>query len=139
MSRTSALAFSLAAIGIGLLGCAAPPSAPGYRFELVDPQPHPSRDGDIQVRLVRLRDNQPVAGATIYEHRFEMWMSGYKTVTTTMVEGASAPPVLSIDDGGGIYRVHARVPMAGNWQATFVARVPGETLPVRESFRMQVR
>ena len=139
MARGAAWALSLAVLGIGLPGCSTPPSAPGYRFELVDSQPHSSRDAEIRVRLVRLRDNQSVAGAAIFEHRFEMWMSGYKTTTTTMVEGAGAPPVLSIDDGGGIYRVHARVPMVGNWQATLAARVPGEALPVRESFAMQVQ
>ena len=56
-----------------------------------------------------------------------------------MVEGANPPPVLTADEGGGVYRVHAGLPMQGNWQATLRARVPGEVLPVRGTFPIKVR
>lgn len=140
MTKNAVWLSSLAAVALGFVGCAAnPPAATGYRFEAVDTQVRPSRDAEVRVRLIRMQNNQPVPGATIYEHRFEMWMSGYKVITSNMVEGRTGPPILAIDEGSGVYRVHAQLPMAGDWQATLVARVPGETLPIRERVSILAR
>lgn len=140
MTKNPVWISSLAAVALGVVGCATnPPAATGYRFEALDTQVRPSRDAEVRVRLVRMQTNQPVPGATIYEHRFEMFMSGYKMITSSMVEGETGPPILAVDEGAGVYRVHAQLPMAGDWQATLVARVPGESLPIRERFRIRAR
>lgn len=141
MSRTTiGLAFATM-LAQALVGCASPSqqTAANYRFEVIDPQVRPGRDTEMRVRLVHLPENRPVGGATIYEHRFEMLMSGYKVVTSLMVEGANPPPVLAVEEGNGVYRVHAQLPMAGNWQATLMARVPGEALPARGTVTVRAR
>ena len=135
MARLVTCAAGAAMLALAVAGCASQsqPTASNYRFEVVDAQVHPSRDAQVRVRLVHLPDNRPVSGAVIYDHRFEMWMTGYKVVTSRMIEGTNPPPILALDEGNGIYRVHAELPMAGEWRATLTARVPGEALPVRST------
>lgn len=140
MSRTG-LAFAAAsAIALGTAGPAvAEDFAKGYRFEAVDPHVQHSRDAEVLVRLVHVVDNKPVTGAVINEHRFEMFMSGTKIVTSLMVEGREPPPILAVAQGNGVYRLHAQLPMAGDWRATLTAHVPGEALPVRDSVTIRAR
>ncbi|PZR08505.1 YtkA-like [Roseomonas rosea] len=127
-------------LAIGVAGCASPgdQAADNYRFELLSSSVRRSPDAEIRVRLVKLPENQPVSGATVYEHRFSMFMSGYKISSSVMTEGANPPPVIAVDEGNGVYRVHAQLPMPGQWSATLSARVPGETLPVRSTVRVNV-
>lgn len=141
MPRMAIRAVAAATLALSVAGCASlfPPIARDYRFEAVDRQVRPSRDAEMRVRLVHLPDNRPVSGAVITEHRFTMLMSHYKMTTTLMVEGADPPPVLAVDEGNGVYRVHAQLPMAGDWRATLTARVPGEALPVRGTAAIRVR
>ncbi|WP_424138435.1 FixH family protein [Roseomonas chloroacetimidivorans] len=128
------------AIAIVAAGCASPTekTADNYRFEVLDSQVRRGPDAQLRVRLVKLPEGQPVSGATVYEHRFDMFMSGYKISSWTMTEGSNPPPVIAVDEGNGVYRVHAQLPMAGAWTATLAARVPGETLPVRSTVRVSV-
>lgn len=129
-------AFALAA---ALAACASAPPSSDYRFELLDQQVRRSPNAEVRVRLVHLPDNRPVSGAVIYEHRFDMPMSGYKVATSRMVRGPNPPPIATVEEGNGVYRVHADVPMAGEWMMTLVARVPGEVQPVRGRVPMRVR
>ena len=141
MLRSVIGAAAATMLALVVAGCASSSqqTASNYRFEAVDTQVHPSRDAEIRVRLVHLPDNRPVPGAVIYDHRFEMWMSGHKVITSRMVEGRNPPPILAVDEGNGIYRVHAELPMTGDWQATLTARVPGEALPVRDTVAIKAR
>lgn len=113
------------------------------------------------MRLLHLPDNRPVSGATIHEHasnmphRADAAAGGYagaparvapgpgampETVfPSPMAEGPNPPPVPTVEESNGVYRVHAALPMAGDWTLTLVARVPGETEPVRGQFNIRVR
>lgn len=118
---------------LALSGCAATPqrASGDYRFEALPSAVRASRDAEISVRLVRNSDGSPVRGAVITEHRFEMMMGGYKVVSYNMIEGRGGPAVLAVEEPAGVYRVHAQLPMAGTWQATLTAQIPGST----ETFR----
>ena len=141
MSRSRTALAALAFSALSFSGCAdqTEPSNSNYRFEALDGQVAPSPNAEVRVRLVRVADNRPVPGAIITNHRFEMWMSNYKVSTSVMVEGRETPGILSREEGQGVYRVHAQLPMAGSWQATLTARVPGEAVPVRGRLAIQVR
>lgn len=116
------------------------PAATSYRIEPLLSQVSPDREAEVLVRIVRVSDSQPVRGAVFTEHRFVMWMSpAHRVNSTLMVEGSNPPPVIGTEMRDGVYRIHAPLPMRGNWQATLVARVPGEPLPVRGSFSLTVR
>ncbi|MCB4824911.1 FixH family protein [Roseicella aerolata] len=56
-----------------------------------------------------------------------------------MAEGPNPPPVPTMEESNGVYRVHAALPMAGDWTLTLAARVPGETEPVRGQLNIRVR
>ncbi|MBY0339297.1 MAG: FixH family protein [Acetobacteraceae bacterium] len=129
-----------ALVALPLGACASWPeaSAPGYRMELAEAPVRAGRDAELRVRLRRSPGGEPVAGAVFTDHRFEMSMPRFKTVTSTMVEGRDAPPSLAQEEAGGVYRVHASLPMAGSWQAVLTARVPGEERPVRERLSVPV-
>ena len=137
--RTALVALSLSVLTLSACVSGAETSNLNYRFEALDQQVAPSPNAEIRVRLVRLADNRPVSGAVITDHRFEMWMSTYKVSTSVMVEGRETPGILAREEGQGVYRVHAQLPMAGSWQATLTARVPGESVPVRGRLQIQVR
>lgn len=139
--RRRAFSFLMsAALAILVAGCATTTAASrNYRFEVLDQQVRPSRDAEVRVRLVHVPDGRPVTGAAITEHRFEMFMPNYKVMTTLMVEGAGPPPVDTVEEGNGIYRVHAVVPMPGRWSMTLVARVPGEPEPIQGRVPLNVR
>jgi hypothetical protein len=132
--RAAALAAAVAGCAPGLQ-----PTSRNYRFEALTQEVRPRTDAAVRVRLVRLPEGRPVTGAQINEHRFDMFMSGYKVTTFSMVEGAGPPPVATVEEGNGVYRVHALVPMAGDWTMTLVARVPGEAEPVRGTVRLRAR
>ena len=150
--------LALAAV---LAGCSAAPQPSGYRFELLSPHVPPSQNAEVRVRLLHLPDSRPVTGANIYEHASDMAhradtsASGYAgslarvtpglgampptVFPSWMAEGPNPPPVPAVEEGNGVYRVHATLPMAGDWMLTLVARVPGEAEPVRGRFKISVR
>lgn len=129
----------LGVLALSACGLAGEGLTDGYSIEPVSPTVQARQDTDILVRFVRLPGNVPVTGAVFSDHRFEMWMTGYKVVTSLMVDGRNPPPVISQDEGGGVYRLHARLPMAGSWQAIVTAQVPGETRTVRQRFTITAR
>lgn len=161
MSGHAIRALCAMVLAAALAGCTATPKSGGYRFELLSHQVPASRNAEVRVRLLHLPDGRPVIGATVYEHRSEMPhradmpADGYgaspariapglgampaTVLPSWMGEGPSPPPVPAIDEGNGIYRVHAVLPMAGAWTLTLVARVPGEAEPVRGEFTVGVR
>lgn len=129
-----------AVLALSVGGCAAWPeaSAPGYRMAVAEAPIRAGRDVALRVQLQRAPGGEPVTGAVFTDHRFEMTMSGFKTVTSVMVEGRNPPALLAQEQGGGWYLVHASLPMAGSWQAVLTAQVPGEALPVRERVSVRV-
>lgn len=161
MSSPAVRALCAVALAAALAGCTSTPEPRGYRFELLSHQVPASQNAEVRVRLMHLPDNRPVTGATIYEHRSDMphradaSTGGYgaplprlapglgampaTVLPSWMGEGPNPPPVPAIDEGNGIYRVHAVLPMAGAWTLTLVARVPGETEPVRGELTVGVR
>jgi hypothetical protein len=132
--------FLAAVLAISAGGCAALPeaAAPGYRMAVAEAPIRAGRDVALRVQLQRAPGGEPVTGAVFTDHRFEMTMSGFKTVTSVMVEGRNPPALLAQEQGGGWYLVHASLPMAGSWQAVLTAQVPGEALPVRERVSVRV-
>ena len=128
-------------LAVGLVGSASSEqrTANNYRFEVVDMEVGLGWDAEVRVRLIHLPDERLVSGAVIYDHRFELLMSVYKVVTSRMVEGATPPLDLSVDEGNGVYRILSALPLQGDWRATLTARVPGEVLPVRGSVALRAR
>ena len=123
---------------VTLAGCSSPSeteASRAYRFEVLEPRVSAGRDAGVRVRLVRVADGQPVRGAVFTAHRFEMWMSGFKVATSVMVEGRTPVAVMATEEANGVYLIHAVVPMAGNWEATLTAQVPGADAPVQGAIR----
>lgn len=136
MFRSALIPLRAAALAVAVAGCASAfqSSSERYRFELVDSQVRAGGQGtQLRVRLVHLPDNRPVTGAEIYGQRLGMWMSGYKTVTSRMA--AAVGPAEA--EGHGVYRMHAELPMSGEWSLSLTARVPGEAQPVRGTVRIR--
>ncbi|MCB4824476.1 FixH family protein [Roseicella aerolata] len=149
------------ALAAALAGCAAAPKSENYRFELLSQQVPPSQNAEVRVRLLHLPDNRPVSGAVVYEHQSEMMHRpdtqareyGSSPARASpglgapppivfparMGEGPNPPPTPAADEGNGVYRVHAVLPMSGVWTLTLVARVPGEAAPVRSELQVRVQ
>src|SRR4051794_35097258 len=109
MRRTFSILGS-ALLVILLAGCAEmSATSRRYRFEVLDQQVRPSANAEVRVRLVHLPDDRPVTGAVITKHKFEMSMPNAKIITTLMIEGAGPPPVATVEEGNGIYRVRSVV------------------------------
>lgn len=149
------------ALATALASCAAAPKSESYRFELLSQQVSASQNAEVRVRLLHLPDNRPVTGAVVEEHQSEMvhrldaqareYGSSPVRVSpgigapppivfpSRMGEGPNPPPVPAVDEGNGVYRVHAVLPMDGVWTLTLVARVPGEAAPVRSELPVRVQ
>lgn len=136
MFRSALIPLRVAAFAAVVAGCANAfqTSSESYRFEPVG-SPVRTQQGDTQlrVRLVHLPDNRSVTDAEILDQQLGMWMSGYKAATFMM----TAPVGPAEPEGNGIYRLHARLPMAGEWRLTLTARVPNEASPVRGTVRIR--
>ena len=161
MVRPAVQTLCAMALAATLASCAAAPKSENYRFELLSQQVPPSQNAEVRVRLLHLPDNRPVAGAVVYEHQSEMvhrpdtqaredrsspvrvapGIAAPPAIVfpSRMGEGPNPPPVPAVEEGNGVYRVHAVLPMAGAWTLTLVARVPGEAAPVRSELPVRVQ
>lgn len=161
MVRPAVQMLCTLALAAALANCAAAPRSENYRFELLSQQVPPSQNAEVRVRLLHLPDNRPVAGAVVYEHQSEVvhrsdaqareyspspvraapGISVPPAIVfqSRMGEGPNPPPVPMVDEGNGIYRARAVLPMTGIWTLTLVARVPGKAAPVRSELQVRVQ
>ncbi|TCZ61051.1 hypothetical protein [Roseicella aquatilis] len=161
MVKSAAKKRCTVVVTAALASCTTAPKSQSYRFELLSQQVTPSQNAEIRVLLLHLPDNRPVAGAVVYEHQSEMLhrpdtqarenrssplrvAPGIGTLPPVvfpswMSNRPTPPPDTAVDEGNGIYRVHAVLPMAGVWILTLVARVPGEAAPVRSELPVRVQ
>jgi hypothetical protein len=105
---------------VAAYGLAAPND---YRFELVQAQPVGPGKTAVIVRLVRVPDSKPVAGAVFFDTKTDMGPSGMAEMT------GKVSPLPS--DQPGIYRFQVETGMAGKWQLALGAKVQGEAGTVR--------
>jgi len=96
-----------------------------YRFELVQAQPAGPGKTAVTVRLVHVRDNEPAAGAVLFETKTDMGPGGMAEMT------GKVSPLPS--DQPGIYRFQVETGMAGKWALNLGAKVQGEAGTVRGS------
>jgi predicted metal-binding membrane protein len=93
-----------------------------YRFEAAEVQASGSGQTTLAVRLVHLRDNEPVDGAVIIEARTDMGPSGMAEMSGTVVRAVS--------EQAGLYRFLIETGMPGKWELILTARVHGEIAPI---------
>ena len=90
-----------------------------YEFKLVEPTVKAGPDRTIAVRLVDKTTDKPVPDAVIFATRLDMAPDAMQEMATKVTPVPGAEP--------GIYRFKATFGMAGRWQLSLGAKVPGET------------
>ncbi len=94
-----------------------------YAFSTATPEIAADGDTIVDIRLVHKATGKPVAGAVIFDTRFDMepdGMGGMAAQATAM--GSPAP---------GVYRFKLKPTMAGQWALKLSAKVQGEAETVR--------
>ena len=117
---TRALSGAVLFLASVVYGLAAPND---YRFDLVQAQPTGPGKTAVAVRLVHLPDNNPVAGAVLFETKTDMGPAGMAEMTGKVIPLPSDQP--------GIYRFQIETGMAGKWALNLGAKVQGEAGTVR--------
>src|SRR5258707_1870753 len=114
-------AFQAAVIGIAMAGSAtiARADIKDYEFQLVEPTVQAGPDKTIMVRLVNKITGKPVAGAAIFATGLDMTPDGMQEMATKIAPMPGREP--------GTYKFKATFEMAGRWQLSLCAQVPGET------------
>jgi len=92
-------------------------AAQDYRFELVGKPQLSGQKDMVQIRLVRVSDGRPVAGAVIFESKADMGPAGMASMTA---------PVKAMPSSDGIYSFEVEPGMAGTWAVHLAAKVQGE-------------
>jgi hypothetical protein len=118
----SAIAVALTAVGLAPAVLAA---AQDYRFEAAEPPVKSGRATVVKIRLVHIPDGKPVAGAAIFQTRFDMGPDG--------MAGMTAPAKLVRSSDANLYQVELEPQMGGNWALSLAAKVQGETETVSGS------
>lgn len=93
-------------------------ASPDYRFEVVEARPGGPGKTTVAVRVVHVADNTPVKGAVILEARTDMSPGGMPEMSGKVTSLPSDQPEL--------YRFLVETGMAGRWELTVHAKVPGE-------------
>ena len=117
---TRALSGAVLFLASVVYGLAAPND---YRFDLVQAQPTGPGKTAVAVRLVHVPDNNPVAGAVLFETKTDMGPAGMAEMTGKVIPLPSDQP--------GIYRFQIETGMAGKWALNLGAKVQGEAGTVR--------
>jgi hypothetical protein len=114
-------AFQAAFIGIAMTGSVtiARADIKDYEFQLVDQAIKAGPDKTITVRLVNKTTGKPVPGAVIFATRLDMAPDGMQEMATKIAPMPGGEP--------GTYKFKATFGMAGRWQLSLGAKVPGET------------
>jgi predicted metal-binding membrane protein len=94
-----------------------------YRFEVAEVQSTGLGKTMVVVRLVHLRDQEPVDGAVIIEAKTDMGPSGMAEMSGIVSSTTSNQP--------GLYRFLIETGMPGKWELALVAKVRGEAGPIR--------
>jgi hypothetical protein len=105
-------------------------AASDYRFELDGAPAAAGKATMIKVRLVHVPDGKRVAGAVIFQTRFDMGPDGMGTMTAP----AKAVPGPDAD----AYVIEVEPSMAGKWGLALAAKVQGETDTVRGTVAVTV-
>lgn len=102
-----------------------------YRFEAAGtPQKDQGGKSIVSVRLVRIADGKPVAGAVMIRTMADMSpMSMAEMTAPVRALGESEP---------GVYRFEIQPGMAGPWAVSLAAKVQGETETVSGSVTVQL-
>lgn len=90
-----------------------------YTFTAVEDHVAASKASTIQVRLIHLPSQKPVANAIIFQPKLEMPMAGMAPMATSVKAGTP--------DGSGVYPFIGDLSMAGPWTLSLSAKVPGES------------
>jgi hypothetical protein len=117
-----AIAFALTTASVPPAVCAA---AQDYRFEAAGPPVKSDNATVVTIRLVHVSDGKPVAGAVIFQSRFDMGPDGMASMT--------APAKLVHSGDANLYQVELEPQMGGNWALSLSAKVQGETETVTGS------
>lgn len=99
------------------------PMSTTYIFSVATPEIAADVDTNVDIRLVHKATGKPVAGAVIFETRFDMepdGMGGMEAQATPM--GSPEP---------GLYRFKLKPTMTGRWALKLSAKVQGEAETVR--------
>lgn len=117
-------AIVLAALSLAACGDSQPPAAAvaAYEFSALTPEV-PMAGGPVDVRLLQKASGNPVAGAVIFETRFDMEPDGMGSMAAQATAEGSPEP--------GVYRFMLKPTMAGRWALKLSAKVQGETETVR--------
>jgi YtkA-like protein len=117
-----AIAFALTTASVPPAGFAA---AQDYRFEAAGPPVKSGKATVVKIRLVHIPDGKLVAGAVIFQSRFDMGPDGMASMT--------APAKLVWSSDANLYQVELEPQMGGNWALDLSAKVQGETETVSGS------
>jgi hypothetical protein len=101
-----------------------------YRFELASQPMKSGKATLVKVRLVQVANGKPVAGAVIFQTRFDMGPDGMAEMTAPVKAASPAEP--------GVYQFEAQPSMAGNWALTLSAKVQGEMETVKGTVTVAV-
>jgi len=93
-----------------------------YRFEAAGVNVSGPGKTTVAVRLVHVKDKQPVAGAVILESKTDMGPSGMGDMSGKVIAVTSDQPE--------VYRFFIETGMAGKWALSLTAKVQGEAGPV---------
>jgi hypothetical protein len=114
--RHTCLSAAVFAAALSLAAPAAFAAATDYRFDLVAAHPGVPGRTDVTVRLTRLPDSRPIAGAIIFQPK------------AVMAGMADMPADANVEPGPqpGSYVLHVATSMAGPWTLRLSAKVQGE-------------
>ena len=100
-----------------------------YEFKLVNSE---IRKGEtvIAVRLMNKATGKPVPDAVIFATRLDMAPDNMQEMTTKVTPVPGSEP--------GVYRFKADLGMAGGWQLSLGAKIPGETGSVANKLVIKV-
>lgn len=100
-----------------------------YEFKLVNSE---IRKGEtvIAVRLMNKATGKPVPDAVIFATRLDMAPDNMQKMTTKVTPVPGSEP--------GVYRFKADLGMAGGWQLSLGAKIPGETGSVANKLVIKV-
>ena len=113
------------AVGFAILVVAACSKSPPFEFTTATPEVEMGHDLVVEVRLRNTASGTMVNDAIITATRLDMAPDGMRQVTSDVTPQPSTEL--------GAYRFSANFKMAGRWELSLTAQVPGEPQPVTGS------
>jgi hypothetical protein len=118
-----ALVTAFAFLSLAACGEKSPTLSTTYEFSTATPEISMGGGAVVDVRLVHKATGKPVAGAVIFEMRFDMAPDG--------MGGMAAPVEAQGSPEPGVYRFKVAPTMDGRWALKLGAKVQGEAETVR--------